>query len=456
MTLEVYGHVIASNPLGEAYVVPLRNTFHQISNALGAKNVSLPHPEPVMENLIKYYSKAGNMGILDEATISFSSIEGTGNTNNQHDVRKQAPPVFSARQSMKWNDFKELDSPRHYSVLIKHLHPIMTEDKLRSMAEGSNDFIDATVLLPEESEDHDIRSAILHFNSKKGALEATNMFGWNTKVAGDTCLIVEEIFDSHPGLPPSVNPFVGPGGLSLGEKISKRSISKSRPQAKIPLRQSPDRDCLGQVDFVDLRSDINQDYSRQNLVFINPAEQNPLCNTLYIGNIPIGTSEEELKEFRDIISKQRGYKRLCFRTKQNGSICFVEFEDVSFATKALHELYGLPLFNSIKGEIRLSFSKNPLGVRSSQSSIHPSSNVSSFSTATGPPPGLTPPPGFGSDITPVSELSHSTPQGLVPGGIIFSTSWNKGTLTGHMVADSPTSMFTGFNKDIPPAYMFGK
>jgi len=339
----------------------------------------------------------------------------------------------------------------------------MTEDKLRSMAEGLNDFVDATVLLPEESEDHDIRSAILNFNSKEGALEATNMFGWNTKVASDTCLVVEEVFDSHPGLPPSVNSFVGPGGPSLGKTSSIPMMSKTRlRQLKTPLRQSlrqpPNRcsvwgDYLGQIDFVDLDSDTNQHSSRQNLVFINPAEQNPPCNTLYIGNIPIGTSEEELK---DIISKQRGYKRLCFRTKQNGSICLVEFEDVSFATKALHELYGLLLFNSIKGEIRLSFSKNPLGVRSSQSNIYPSSNVSSFSNATGPPPGLAPPPGFGSDSTPVSELNHSTPQGLVPGGMRIFTSWNKGTLTAHMFADSTTSKFTGFNKDIPPAYMFGK
>ncbi|CAM6005192.1 unnamed protein product [Sphagnum balticum] len=56
-TLEVYGHVVASNPLGEAYVVPLQNTFSQIRDALGAKEVSLPSPGPLMENLIIHYSK---------------------------------------------------------------------------------------------------------------------------------------------------------------------------------------------------------------------------------------------------------------------------------------------------------------------------------------------------------------------------------------------------------------
>ncbi|KAF3045207.1 cell cycle RNA binding protein whi3 [Didymella heteroderae] len=141
---------------------------------------------------------------------------------------------------------------------------------------------------------------------------------------------------------------------------------------------------------------------------VNPADQNPPCNTLYVGNLPMDTSEDELKA---VFSKQRGYKRLCFRTKQNGPMCFVEFEDTSFATKALNELYGYMLHNSVKGGIRLSFSKNPLGVRSGQhasmgsaSSIAPSTPLSGFgggvgappgfSTATGPPPGLSAPPGL--------------------------------------------------------------
>ena len=139
---------------------------------------------------------------------------------------------------------------------------------------------------------------------------------------------------------------------------------------------------------------------------VNPADQNPPCNTLYVGNLPIDTSEDELKT---VFSKQRGYKRLCFRTKQNGPMCFVEFEDISFATKALHELYGHPLHNSVKGGIRLSFSKNPLGVRSGQTNgmaPHPAMNPhamapgygmnggASFSSVSGPPPGLSSPPGL--------------------------------------------------------------
>ncbi|KAM0417266.1 hypothetical protein ACHAPT_012707 [Fusarium lateritium] len=137
---------------------------------------------------------------------------------------------------------------------------------------------------------------------------------------------------------------------------------------------------------------------------VNPADQNPPCNTLYVGNLPIDTSEEELKA---LFSKQRGYKRLCFRSKGNGPMCFVEFEEVSFATKALSDLYGHLLHNSVKGGIRLSFSKNPLGVRSNPNPNHGNAGVpggmhgampvsgNGFAGAHRFPPGLAAPPGLG-------------------------------------------------------------
>ncbi|SLM34833.1 RNA recognition motif domain [Lasallia pustulata] len=165
----------------------------------------------------------------------------------------------------------------------------------------------------------------------------------------------------------------------------------------------------------------NQHYQRHNYPPVNPADQNPPCNTLYVGNLPIDTSEDELKA---MFSKQRGYKRLCFRTKQNGPMCFVEFEDVSFATKALNELYGHPLHNSVKGGIRLSFSKNPLGVRTGQPGAmgpptpmtpqgpipghNGNASMQAFSTANGPPPGLAAPPGLSSSSAGTSGSSLSS------------------------------------------------
>ncbi|OSD04438.1 hypothetical protein PYCCODRAFT_1443739 [Trametes coccinea BRFM310] len=106
----------------------------------------------------------------------------------------------------------------------------------------------------------------------------------------------------------------------------------------------------------------------------NGSDQNPPINTLYVGNLPTSTSpggytlsflEDRL---RDLFSKQPGYRKLCFRQKSNGPMCFVEFESVEYATKALNDLYGDSLNGLVRnGGIRLSYSKNPLGVRTPNS-----------------------------------------------------------------------------------------
>ena len=44
-------------------------------------------------------------------------------------------------------------------------------------------------------------------------------------------------------------------------------------------------------------------------------------------------------------------------------MCFVEFEDVSHAARALKDMYGHTLGGLVKGGIRLAYSKNPLGIR---------------------------------------------------------------------------------------------
>jgi RNA recognition motif-containing protein len=54
---------------------------------------------------------------------------------------------------------------------------------------------------------------------------------------------------------------------------------------------------------------------------ISGGDQNPPCNTLYVGNLPMDASEEEL---RSMFSACAGYKRLCFKNKSNGPMCFVE------------------------------------------------------------------------------------------------------------------------------------
>ena len=185
----------------------------------------------------------------------------------------------------------------------------------------------------------------------------------------------------------------------------------------------------------------------------NPADQNPPCNTLYVGNLPPDTSENEL---RSLFRPQPGFKRLSFRTKQtngvsshHGPMCFVEFEDVAYATKALAELYGrtLPRQNGSsnnKGGIRLSFSKNPLGVRGpgqQRRNLPNSSNISSNSTSN-------------------SNISNGQPQlgqvsiPGVPQSSTTSTSMSSNTNQPAMVTRQSSAIANGSVNDtnIAPSY----
>ncbi|KAJ9372249.1 hypothetical protein DTO282E5_3091 [Paecilomyces variotii] len=226
----------------------------------------------------------------------------------------------------------------------------------------------------------------------------------------------------------------------------------------------------------------NQHTPRHSLPAANPNDLNPPCNTLYVGNLPADTSEEELKS---LFSKQRGYKRLCFRNKQNGPMCFVEFDEIAMASKALNELYGYKLSNSVKTGIRLSFSKNPLGVRNGQPGsmnsstplTPPGGNHSAnglagvpnpmFSTATGPPPGLSAPPGLGVPVGVRNvPIPPGNPHSLVPNasfgpntGLGIRTNgmnpMSASTLAGGITGASAGHPLGSFN-NLYPDYMMGR
>ncbi|KAF5595320.1 PH domain-containing protein [Fusarium pseudocircinatum] len=53
----VFGHVVASNPLGEVYVSPLGATMSQIAGLLETTHVSLPEPLPLLTGLASYHFK---------------------------------------------------------------------------------------------------------------------------------------------------------------------------------------------------------------------------------------------------------------------------------------------------------------------------------------------------------------------------------------------------------------
>lgn len=184
----------------------------------------------------------------------------------------------------------------------------------------------------------------------------------------------------------------------------------------------------------------------------NPADQHPPCNTLYVGNLPMDASEDEL---RKIFQPARGYRRMCFRTKANGPMCFVEFEDIVWASKALKDLYGVMLPNSKKGGIRLSFSKNPLGVRNPQvpgqgptgplgglNGMPGGPSANGFAPASGPPPGFPAPPGLGpnrpSNGYSASTMSNGYSTPTLPNGYSTSNTQN-GYSSGAMLNDHSAS-----------------
>ncbi|KAK6528205.1 cell cycle RNA binding protein whi3 [Arthrobotrys megalospora] len=231
---------------------------------------------------------------------------------------------------------------------------------------------------------------------------------------------------AEPGLAAMQKPRRSTNPASMASRFSQLSLNTNNlPPLAGPMMGSPAAMAPGNASA--LTSPISipmsattaapmQPYQRV-LPAANPADQNPPCNTLYVGNLPANTSEDELKA---LFSRQRGYKRLCFRTKANGPMCFVEFEDVAYATRALTELYGRGLSNSVKGGIRLSFSKNPLGVRSNQNPANLQSPTTPaaggaaganglFSTAMHAPPGL-PHPG----VTPAAVVRPNPLDAIPP------------------------------------------
>ncbi|KAG8832532.1 hypothetical protein FRC17_001189 [Serendipita sp. 399] len=92
----------------------------------------------------------------------------------------------------------------------------------------------------------------------------------------------------------------------------------------------------------------------------NAADQNPPINTLYVGNLPSNHSTPASAKLLEdslvqLFSRSVGFSKLSFRQKNNGPMCFVEFDDVSNAAKALNDLYGNTLNGLVKnGGVRTS------------------------------------------------------------------------------------------------------
>uniref|UniRef100_A0A7S0S4L0 RRM domain-containing protein n=1 Tax=Chlamydomonas leiostraca TaxID=1034604 RepID=A0A7S0S4L0_9CHLO len=90
---------------------------------------------------------------------------------------------------------------------------------------------------------------------------------------------------------------------------------------------------------------------------------NPPCNTLFIGNLSDTVSEVELMQ---LFSAQPGYRQMkLVRGPKQQVSCFVEFEDVVAASTVHNALQGAVLASSDRGGVRIQYSRNPFGRRSS-------------------------------------------------------------------------------------------
>ncbi|KAF5648306.1 WHI3-like protein [Fusarium sp. NRRL 52700] len=283
----------------------------------------------------------------------------------------------------------------------------------------------------------------------------------------DTLNLVENAlaYDNAPrrATDPSV-PINGMSALSLNTNMPPSAPSSLPQYGSGMSAQSGPMSPSGKGHF-GYQAPNQSPYGRMNYPHANTADQNPPCNTLYVGNLPMDTAEEELKT---LFSKQRGYKRLCFRTKGNGPMCFVEFEDIPFASKALTELYGKLLSNSNKGGIRLSFSKNPLGVRAGQNPAHANpgtlgqmnanlaASMNAFGSANrpapGPPPGL-PQPVLGNGRGPFHGGASINPSSAGTFGGFAHQVWPVSSFNNHAAPSSHSAhaQSSGFS----PAYMLG-
>lgn len=120
-------------------------------------------------------------------------------------------------------------------------------------------------------------------------------------------------------------------------------------------------------------------------------DQNPPGNTLFVGNLPgsvtspPATTQLEEALYR-IFSSRKGFRQMSFRVKASGPMCFIEFDDVGCAGRALGEVNGDTLDGLVKnGGLRLSFSKNPL-FRSTLNSGSNSPNIGSSNEKRFSPP----------------------------------------------------------------------
>ncbi|KAG2493881.1 hypothetical protein HYH03_007818 [Edaphochlamys debaryana] len=87
-------------------------------------------------------------------------------------------------------------------------------------------------------------------------------------------------------------------------------------------------------------------------------DDNPPCNTLFVGNLSDNVDEGEL---RNLFAGSPGFRQLKLMRGPKATLGFVEFEDVGSAMAAHGSQQNAVLSSSDRGPIRVQYSKNPFG-----------------------------------------------------------------------------------------------
>jgi len=88
---------------------------------------------------------------------------------------------------------------------------------------------------------------------------------------------------------------------------------------------------------------------------LRPGSGRTPCSTLFVANLDPKITEAELIR---LFGPTPGYKRLKFHNKDEGPICFVEYQDVTYSTNCMSMLNGFPFGSS---PLRIEYAKNKMG-----------------------------------------------------------------------------------------------
>ncbi|KAK4163871.1 hypothetical protein QBC43DRAFT_54765 [Cladorrhinum sp. PSN259] len=321
-TSVIYGHVIGCNPLGEVYISSFQTVLDQIQQRFPDVSVSLPEPSQTFKNLLLLRGFKGDKLPSQSRQLAEVHPEAAAERNKAERKRvelENEPELLPSEAAAERSNAKRT-----------HLK---LDDDLRTLQLQK---------FQAKARELEVKATLEKAKAEIARLEQDNK------------RLEEELAKLQ-------------GKLNQQNLEIERQASVARPQPLPPYDFSlyfyppPPAPPPPTPPFFPPRSKHHGSYEYRMYT-----DENSPCNsnTLYVENLPIDASEEELGA---LFTKQQGYKRMSFRTKTNGPMCFVEFEDTASATRALTELDGVNLNNSVNGGIRLSFSKNPLGIRSGQS-----------------------------------------------------------------------------------------